>query len=135
MSRQKASENARAVAYKVVEKVRKGELVNVGSLMREQGYSPSISKQTFRVTKQKVYQDIVIPALQQIDDERNRIMKAMSEKNLTKEKYSTLVSGYDILTKNKQLLSGKATENVAVVIEVSEAIAKKNSAKTDETSK
>ncbi len=71
----------------------------------------------------------MIPALKSMEQERNDIMIAMRGKDKNSEKYASLVSSYDILTKNIQLLSGKATENVAMVIEVSEAIAKKNAPK------
>jgi hypothetical protein len=64
-----------------------------------------------------------------MEKQRARMIEAIGKKNLGKEKLQALTSGLDILTKNIQLLSGKATENVSMIIEVSEAVAKKNAQK------
>lgn len=130
-----ASTNAQAVAHKVVDKVRKGEKVNLGELISASGYSKNISKQPTRITKQKAYQEIVTPVLQQLESERQRIITAMSKKNLSKEKYQTLVQSMDILTRNAQLLGGKATDNVAIQVSISEQVSGKYASMNDETAK
>lgn len=121
--------NAKAVALDALKMVENGGKVNHRSLALKHGYSDKVSRNPDRITRTKSYKSIMIPALKSMEQERNDIMIAMRGKDKTSEKYATLVSSYDILTKNIQLLSGKATENVAMVIEVSEAIAKKNTPK------
>lgn len=124
-----ASLNATAVAHKVVEKVRKGEKVNLGKIILSQGYARGIATHPHKVTRTKSYKAVIQNVTGALEKERARIIETMSKKDLSAEKYGTLVQSADIITKNIQLLSGKATENVAMVIEVSEAIAKKNTPK------
>lgn len=50
------------------------------------------------------------PIVDEMIAERSRLVKAMSTKNLDEVQYNHLVSSVDTLTKNIQLLSGKATE-------------------------
>ena len=51
---------------------------------------------------------------------------ALMPKKIIKAPYNHLVNATDIFTKNIQLLSGKATENRAIQIQISEHIANKN---------
>jgi hypothetical protein len=53
-------------------------------------------------------------AVSKMEEERNRILDAMSARNLTKVQYNHLVDAMDKTTKNIQLLSGRSTENIAV---------------------
>ena len=108
-----ASENAKAVAQEVIQRVRKGTKVKLGEIVKKQGYSPWIAKHPDKVTKTKSYQDAVAPLLDQIEKERQRAI-SMLPKAIGKAKYRDLIDGIDKLTKNHQLLSGKATSNVAV---------------------
>ena len=127
--------NARAVALEAVEMVEKGIKVNHRSLIKKHGYSEAVSLNAHKVTQTKSYKAVMLPVLKSIEEERNAIMEAMRGKDKNSEKYATLVASYDVLTKNYQLLSGKATENVAMIIEVSEAIAKKNATHNNDTVK
>jgi hypothetical protein len=122
MVKSKRSENARAIAIKVVKKVSKGEKVNLGKLMLEQGYSKHVAKQPQRVTEQKVYQDIVNPVVEQMQRIRAKALEALEGKNFKREKVPVLLAVADVLTKNERLLGGKATENVGVIVDVSERI-------------
>lgn len=118
--------SATMVAQKVSDNIRRGKNVNLGEIIRSQGYSPSVANAPQRVTNTKSYMAIMKNVVGNMEKQRARMIKALENKNLDREKVATLLSGLDILTKNIQLLSGKATQNVAMVIEVSEAIAKKN---------
>jgi hypothetical protein len=122
-----ASKNAEAVAFKVIEKVRKGEKVNLGKIILSQGYGKGIAKHPRKVTETKSFQNIVNPALKRMEKIRSKALEGLEKKNVNKEKYSTLLSGVDVLTKNIQLLGGKATENVGVIVDVSERIHNKYS--------
>ena len=124
-----ASLNATAVAHKVVEKVRKGEKIKMGEIILSQGYGRGIATHPHKVTRTKSYMAVMQNVVGAMEKQRARMLEAIGNKELSKEKLATLSSSLDILTKNIQLLSGKATENVAMVIEVSEAIANKNKAK------
>jgi len=50
------------------------------------------------------------------EDERQRIISAMTLKNLDDEEYKVLIDGLDKVTKNIQLLSGGVTERQAIVL-------------------
>ena len=54
------------------------------------------------------------PIVVRWEKERERITEALEGRDLDKEQYKTLTDSLDTLTKNIQLLGGKATENVAV---------------------
>lgn len=127
-----SSLNASAVAHRVLQKVAKGEKVNFGKIIKSQGYGDVVSRRPEKVKRTKSYQSIMLPAIKNMEEERNEIILAMKGKDKNSEKYATLLSGLDILTKNIQLLSGKATDNVAMVIQVSEAIAKKNATQKEQ---
>lgn len=120
-----SSLNAKAVALETVRMVEKGLKVNHRSLLRKHGYSESVAQNPYKVTKTKSYMDIVNPALKRIESIRMKSLQALEKKNLDKEKYRDLVQGVDILTKNSQLLGGRATENIGINISISEQIANK----------
>lgn len=120
-----ASANAKAVALDVVKMVEKGIKVNHRSLLKKHGYSDSVSLNPDKVTKTKSYMDIVNPALKKIESIRMKSLQALEKKNLNKEKYRDLVSGVDVLTRNAQLLGGKATDNVAIQVSISEQVGNK----------
>lgn len=130
-----ASSNAKAVALDVVKMVEKGIKVNHRSLLKKHGYSDSVSLNPHKVTKTKSYMDIVNPALKKIENIRMKSLQALEKKDLKKEKYRDLVSGVDILTRNAQLLGGKATDNVAIQVSISEQVSGKYASMNDETAK
>jgi mevalonate kinase len=104
------SENAKAVAKKVASKVRKGQKVVLGEIIKEQGYSESVSESPTKVTKTKAYKEEIQPIVDQLEKERQRIIKALKNKDLDEERYKDLVDGMDKITKNIQLLGNKPTE-------------------------
>ena len=109
-----ASENAKNVAKKVSETIRKGKLVNLGKIIKDQGYSKSTSESPQIVTETLSYQEEIKPILDQMIKERERAIKAMTEKDLTDVQYDKLSDVADKLTKNIQLLSGGETERLGV---------------------
>ena len=108
----KSSLNARETAKDVAELIRKGQRVNLGEIIRKR-YSEVVSKSPTIVTNTKSYQDEMRPIVEQLEEERQRAI-AMLKKKISKAKYRDLTDGVDKLTKNIQLLSGKATENVKI---------------------
>lgn len=128
-----ASHNAAAVAKEVLETVAKGGKVNHRSIALKHGYAPSVADNAYKITSTKTYQMIMKNAVSAMEKERARIITAMQNKDLDKEKYATLVQSMDTVTKNIQLLSGKSTENIAIKVEISEAVAKRNETKSGDS--
>src|SRR3990167_9986954 len=103
---------AEAVAHRVIEKVRRGQIPNISKLAQEQGYS-IISSNSNKVQKTKTYKDIIARAnnkiTKRLDAEIERIQFALAEKDLTKERYATLNQALATHVHNKQLLTGGKT--------------------------
>lgn len=113
-----ASINAQKVALRVKEKVSKGEKVNLGQLVIEQGYSKHIKRQPSKVTKTKSYQAIIVPFINRLEQHRDKLINELNARDLTKEEYRTLSESLDRMTKSINLLSGKATENIATTVNI-----------------
>jgi len=97
----------------------------VAHAMRTAGYSPNTARTPKKLTTTKAFQKAVKPLLTKLDEQINKIADELAVKDLTTVQHESLARSMDILIKNKQLLSGGATERV-FNIEVSEAIVKKN---------
>lgn len=110
-----ASENAAAVAREVIETVRKGLKVDKGDIIRNHGYSDSISKKPKKVTETKTYKDIIKPFVEQLQDEIKRIQTELSTRDLGDEKYKDLVDSLDKLNKQVILANGGETERIGLV--------------------
>ena len=113
-----ASERAKNAARKVLEKTRKGEKIVMGQVLREVGYSEGTTITPNQVTETKSYQDEMMPFIKKLEKERDRIVSALSRKDLDDVQYQHLTSAVDTLTKNIQLLGGKETEKMGVTINV-----------------
>lgn len=103
---------AQEVAKEVISKVRKGQRPVLGKIIKSKGYSDSISKSPTKVTRTDTYKEAIEPVVASMERQRQRILKELDNKDLTKERFRDLVEGMDKLTKNIQLLSGGATENI-----------------------
>lgn len=112
------SVNAKLVAKKVLEKAGNGETVSVSAIAREVGYKEGTAKNPQQITRTKSYQEEIMPVVEMMERERNRIMLALQSKDLDKERHKDLVDSMDKMTKNIQLLSGKETERAGVSINV-----------------
>ncbi len=121
--------NAQRVAQKISAEVRKGKKVLMSEVIRSFGYAESVARHPDRITSTKAFQKAwnmeIKDILAGIDREIADVQGAMARKNLNKEEYKTLVTAFDTLIKNKQLLSGGSTANVAMKIEISEHVAGK----------
>ena len=100
--------NAKMVALEVVETVRKGKRVNLGKIMKKNGYAGPTTKNPRHVTDTKSYKEVINPIVQALEKERDAIMKRLP-KVRAQAKYRDLMDGLDKTTKNIQLLSGKET--------------------------
>lgn len=117
---------AKRTAQEVLVTIGKGKKPNVTKLAIKNGYSPTTAGSGL-VQKTQTYQETILPFVEQLEKERQRVIKAMMSRELTEVQYDKLSNVMDTLTKNVQLLSGKETERVGLIpIQISEAIAKKN---------
>lgn len=111
-----SSLSAKLVAKEVLENIRKGIKPNLGKIIKSKGYSETTSTVPTLVTETKSYKEVINPVVEAMEAERNRIIVALSNKKLSKEKYRDLIDGLDKLTKNVQLLNGGRTSNELIKI-------------------
>lgn len=107
----KRSEKAKLVAQKVMKVIESNGLLNHGKIEAEVGYSRATIL-SGEVRKMKSYQEEISPFLNKLIAERERVIAAMGQKDLTKVQYRDLAITVDRFTKNVELLSGRATEKV-----------------------
>jgi len=118
-----ASENAKAVAKDVIERVRNSKKINFQEIQQNRGYSKNSAK-AMKAKSTQSYQNEIKPIVERLIEERDRAIRAMKGK-ISRAKYRDLTDAADKLTKNIQLLSGGSTEKV-VLINLSKEIADKN---------
>ncbi len=109
-----ASINAQNVAKEVSENIRKGKKVKLGEIIKKNGYSESTSESPQRVTETDSYKEAINPIVNEWVKERNRLTKELQGRDLSKERYETMMKSLDVITKNIQLLSGGNTESVKI---------------------
>lgn len=106
------SQNAQAVANTVISKVRKGEKVVMGEIIKKQGYAPSISTHPTKVTKTQSYKKVIEPYIKRIVSLRDKIQIELDKRDLTEVQFRELNTALKDLTHDIQLLSGGSTENI-----------------------
>ena len=97
-------------------------------LMIKAGYSPKTAdKPSQKALSSPAVQQALSPFLDLLDEKAKLALGALSKKKI--ERASARDNAYisDIMIKNKQLLTGNATEKRAISIEISREIADKNS--------
>lgn len=107
-----ASVAAKEVAREVVGMVGKGKRPNITKIAISKGYSPK-SANAGKVQATKTYKAELAPLVTRLEQERDAIVEALKKKR-GKAKYRDLIDGLDKVTKNLQLLTGKATANIAI---------------------
>ena len=112
-----ASSNAKQVALDVIRAVGKGRRVNKREIQERNGYS-KVSAIKGRALVTDTYKETIAKFISRVEGERSRIMLEMSGRDLSTERYSTLMEAMDKLTKVSQLLQGKSTENIATLVNV-----------------
>lgn len=112
--------NAQLAGRKVAETIRRGKKVNMGQILKEVGYAKHVTLHPDRVTDTKSFQTSLNverkSIVEELDKEIARLQSAIARKNLDHEEYRTLVGALDISVKNKQLLSGGATERQIFIL-------------------
>lgn len=110
------SVNAKNVALEVLETVGKGKKVNLGKIIKKNGYQKNTADSPKQVTETKTYKETMKPVIDRWIEERDRLTKALSEKDLDKLAYRDGIDAIDKLTKNIQLLNGGKTSNDGIQI-------------------
>jgi len=94
----------------VMELVENGR--NKGKALVRAGYSKKTAIAPTKVTESKGFKEASKDIVEGMRKERDRVIKAMSERNLERVDYGKLTKAIDKLTKNIQLLSGEDTERL-----------------------
>lgn len=109
--------NAPKRGYKVTEKVKRLKRVmaksdgnqSMRSMMLEAGYAPSYADNPQKLTATPAFQAIISPVIVNMEKARDLAVSAMIAKT-DKASYGELARGVDVLSKNVELLSGRATQ-------------------------
>jgi len=105
----KESLNAKAVAKEVIDKVSKGEKINLQEIQKNHGYAKT-SARSMKATTTQTFKKEVEPFVEKLKRERELALKAITNEKRGSAGYRDLVSATDTLTKNIQLLEGKPTD-------------------------
>ena len=103
---------AEQVAKEVLGTIGKGEIPNITKIAIKKGYTPKTAN-SGQVQKTKTYQSAIRPVVEMLEAERLAILERLPHVR-DKAKYRDLTDGLDKITKTHQLLTGGATENIAV---------------------
>jgi len=103
--------DAKNVAKEVLEIIGTNKKVSLRKIIKKNGYAQNTADNPKLVTETQSYKDVIDPIVERWRKERERITKAMEEKDLSKEQYKVLADSMDTITKNIQLLTGGKTEN------------------------
>ncbi len=114
---------AESVAMEKIRQVEKGGDSAITTIAPKKGYSPATAR-SGKIQKTKAYKDVIEPVAIRWEKERERITKAMEQRNLNEVEYRDLSKVLDTLTQNIQLLNGGATAHIAtkVLVEFIDAI-------------
>jgi hypothetical protein len=107
-----ASEDAKQVARDVLESVGNGQKTVLRKIIKKNGYAQNTADSPKQVTETKSYKEVINPVVNKWIRERDRLTKELESRDLTGERYETVIKSIDIITKNIQLLSGKETERI-----------------------
>lgn len=103
---------AEKVANEVIDEVVKGRLPNKEAIQIKHGYS-KISARKHKAMTTQTYKKITKSLTDRLEEERDAILERLPHVR-EEAKYRDLTDGLDKITKTHQLLTGGATENIAV---------------------
>ncbi len=111
--------NAELVAKDVLERVKMGKRINKYEIAKNRGYSDGMAlKVKEKIEIQPAYQAVMMPVLKRMESIRDKALKALDGKDMNSEDARVLKELAESMTKQLQLLTGKATENVATTINI-----------------
>jgi hypothetical protein len=109
-----ASIDAKNVAKEVLETIGKGKKVVLGKIAIKNGYAKNTADSPKLITETDSYKEIIDPVVNKWIRERDRLTKELESRDLTEEKYETIIRSVDLITKNIQLLSGGNTSKILI---------------------
>ena len=104
--------NARAVAKDVINTIREGKKVVLKDIALKHGYSESSANQHAPM-QTRAYKEELSKAVASMEGIREKILSALNDKDMSKEKMFDLTKLLQTVNHDIQLLSGKSTENVS----------------------
>lgn len=104
-----ATELQKKAVIKLVENGR-----SVSKAMRDAGYSKNTAVVPQKLTESKGFKELAEPIVEQLKKRRKQAIKQITKKKLKGTSAKDLTDIVDKLTKNIQLLSGKATESFQI---------------------
>lgn len=105
------------VAKEVLGTLGKGKRPSVRAIAPKHGYTPGTAN-SGAIQKTKSYKRVVSPVIDAMLKARDKALKELNDKDLTIVNYDSLITGINKLTHDIQILGGKATENIAIVLSV-----------------
>lgn len=109
----KESTRAKAVALEVMDNVRKGKDFKWKDVQMKHGYT-YYSANSMKVKQTDTFQRTINPFLKKMESVRDKVISALDNKDMAIEETRDLNQLLKTLNHDIQLLSGNATENVAV---------------------
>jgi len=93
---------------------------NLGKAMKDAQYADNTAKNPKNLTDSLGFKELTKPIIEQLEKKRQEAIDAMTGKKIKAEKAKDLTDIIDKLTKNIQLLGGKATENIKQEVELND---------------
>jgi hypothetical protein len=94
----------------------KGPVKPIKKLMMESGYKETTARQQSGIIDPLRESGLLDPLVESLEEKINICAKALNKKNISKQTAYSIALTMDILIKNKRLLTGKSTGNVAVEV-------------------
>jgi len=99
--------------------------LTMGELLLMAGYTPATAKNAYMIFDSKAVRQATVDIAKMLDDKRKMAITQITEQKLKDAPARELAYVVDVFTKNMQLITGKTTENVGVVVHISEQLARK----------
>lgn len=109
-----ASIAAEKVAQEVLKSLGNSRKPVLRKIAREAGYSEHTADSPKNITETKSYQRVITPIAREMEKVRTKALKELQRKDLTEVEYIDLASTVNKMTHDIQILTGGATENIAV---------------------
>ena len=100
------------VANEVLNSIKQKKKINLFDIQVRNGYKVNSAK-SYKVLQTKSFNDVVVPVLDKMRALHVKSIDALNKRNLDKERIDSVINLSKQMVHDTQLLSGKATENIA----------------------
>jgi len=97
------------VVKRTIEELAKNKPLNKGKILEDIGYTKNTAKTPSAIYNGQYVKSELDNVIKAMEKNRNEAIKSLKSK-LGKAQYNHAIQGIDVLTKNIELLSGRATE-------------------------